>query len=213
MLPIQDFRICYNGERYSAKCEGCGKESASKYKFAIRRMLANGSCRKCVTDYRVRVGDPEKVGKKWRSTCPSCGAEQLYTRKDHAKSSERQGWRCKPCSNSKNNTHIGSERRLYNKFRKSANNRKIDWGVSFDDFVACYTGKCALTGWDITMDYGKCTASFDRIDSSLGYTPENTQWVHTMVNMCKNKYTQGEFILMCKAVSGEAGSNGQNRRS
>lgn len=51
------------------------------------------------------------------------------------------------------------------------------------------------------MEYGNCTASFDRIDSSEGYTQGNVQWVHTMVNMCKNKYPQVDFIQMCKAVA------------
>jgi hypothetical protein len=51
------------------------------------------------------------------------------------------------------------------------------------------------------MSYGSCTASFDRIDSTKPYDADNIQWVHTMVNMCKNKYAQGRFVEMCKAVA------------
>lgn len=51
------------------------------------------------------------------------------------------------------------------------------------------------------MEYGKCTASLDRIDSGQGYTNSNIQWVHSMVNMCKNKYPQDKFIEMCRAVA------------
>jgi hypothetical protein len=68
-------------------------------------------------------------------------------------------------------------------------------------FVETYNGQCALTGWDLSMGYSDCTASFDRIDSSKPYEPGNVQWVHSMVNMCKNKYSQDKFISMCKAVS------------
>jgi hypothetical protein len=62
--------------------------------------------------------------------------------------------------------------------------------------------KCALTGWDIeAMKVQVNTASLDRIDSSKGYIEENVQWVHKMVNMSKQSYSQEEFIEMCKAVS------------
>lgn len=35
----------------------------------------------------------------------------------------------------------------------------------------------------------------------MGYTEENVQWVHTMVNMSKNKYKQVDFINMCISVA------------
>jgi hypothetical protein len=62
--------------------------------------------------------------------------------------------------------------------------------------------KCSLTGWDITASdvYGN-SASLDRIDSNIGYIEGNVQWVHKMVNMCKQQYTQEDFIYMCKSVS------------
>jgi RNase P subunit RPR2 len=200
MLAVQDSRISYDGEFYVSECVKCGHKLSSKTKGSIRRTLNNGYCRKCVPHYRA-ADAPKNAAGKWISHCPKCGKEQAYTRPDHAKSSERQGWMCKPCSSSSNNAHVGAEKRLYNKFRKSANTRKIYWGITFEDFTRCYTKKCALTGWDLSMEYGNCTASFDRIDSNLGYTPENIQWVHSMVNMCKNKYTQEKFIAMCKAVA------------
>lgn len=99
------------------------------------------------------------------------------------------------------NMPVGDIKRLYNKFRKSANSRKISWEISIDTFESSYTGKCSLTGWDLSMSYSSCTASLDRIDSKKGYLVDNIQWVHTMVNMCKNKYDQKLFIDMCQAIS------------
>ena len=65
--------------------------------------------------------------------------------------------------------------------------------------------KCALTGWDIdAMEVNVNTASLDRIDSSKGYIEGNVQWVHKMVNMSKQQYTQEEFIDMCTAVANKA---------
>jgi hypothetical protein len=51
------------------------------------------------------------------------------------------------------------------------------------------------------MSYGIDNASLDRIDSSKGYAKDNIQWVHTMVNMSKNRYNQQKFVEMCIAVA------------
>lgn len=203
MLEIQDSRISYDGEHYTANCENCGMQRISRYKVSIRRMLASKHCRKCAPHHK-RVDIPKNAEGKWVSHCPKCGAEQAYTRVDHARSSECQGWLCRGCSVSSKNNPVGDERRLYNKFRKAANNRGIAWNITFEDFIGCYTGECALTAWELAMGYGGCTASFDRIDSTKPYERGNVQWVHTMVNMSKNKYAQDQFISMCKAVADKA---------
>lgn len=66
-------------------------------------------------------------------------------------------------------------------------------------------GKCALTGWEIkyspmTND-NTVTASPDRIDSQVGYTPENLQYLHKDINRLKNNYTEDRFFEMCQAVT------------
>jgi len=200
MQPIQDSRISYDGETYSANCVKCQRKINSRFKSSVCRTLANGYCRKC-NDRKDETEVSKNDRGKWISHCPKCGDEQEYTRRDHAKSSERQGWVCVKCRESTKSIRVGSEKRLYNKFRKSANNRGIAWDITFEDFVGCYKGKCALTGWELNMDYGTCTASFDRIDSSKPYEVGNIQWVHTMVNMAKNKYPQEKFIEMCCAIA------------
>lgn len=207
MLPIQDSRVSYKDSRYVATCV-CGYVNSFSTKANCLKMLTRGSCRHCKKDYRniaCTVPIYQNSQGKWCSTCSGCNTEQAYSRKDHAKQSELGDWQCKKCVASTksfdNNLPVGDIQRLYNKFRKSANNRKIAWGINIKEFESCYTGKCALTGWDISMSYKNCTASLDRIDSSKGYKLDNVQWVHTMVNMCKNKYDSEKFISMCKAVA------------
>lgn len=207
MLSIQDSRVWLLDGKWLAKCV-CGKTSGFSAKSSALRMLQRDSCRHCKRDYRSVV-DVEGVYKnnngKWCSTCSGCGVEQAYTRLDHAKQSEVGDWQCKKCvaklKGFDSNALVGDERRLYNKFRKSANVRGIPWRLKFHDFIGCYKSKCALTGWELSMKYIHCTASFDRIDSSMPYQIGNVQWVHTMVNMCKNKYAQDDFIKMCKAIA------------
>jgi hypothetical protein len=68
-------------------------------------------------------------------------------------------------------------------------------------------GKCALSGVEIhfpeksTRYGGDCTASLDRIDSSKGYTIDNVQWVHKIVNLMKMNLPQDEFIKWCKLIA------------
>jgi hypothetical protein len=171
-------------------------------------MLIRGNCRSCKVDYRQSAEEVlvyKNTDGKWCSVCSACGKEQAYTRKDHAKQSELSDWQCKKCvAKAKGfsaNMPVGNLQRVYNRFRKSANVRRIAWGLNIHDFEATFKGKCALTGWDVSLDYAKCTASLDRIDSNKPYELENIQWVHTMVNMCKNKYDQDKFIDMCVAIA------------
>lgn len=207
MLPIQDYRILFENNKWAAICV-CGKKSAFSTKAGCLKMLHRASCRNCKRDYRS-IKDAISIYKrsdgKWCSKCSGCGIEQAYTRKDHAKQSEVSDWQCKRCvakaKGFSENKPVGDVARLYNKFRKSANTRQIGWKISIKEFESCFNGKCALTDWEISMSYETPTASLDRIDSKKPYEIGNIQWVHTMVNMCKNKYSQKDFVEMCRAVS------------
>lgn len=65
-------------------------------------------------------------------------------------------------------------------------------------------GKCALTGWELTMELGKgnipTNCSLDRIDSSKGYEPGNVQLVCRAANIAKNTLSVSDFLNLCKAV-------------
>lgn len=61
---------------------------------------------------------------------------------------------------------------------------------------------CALTGMPLIIDIncGLNTASVDRLDNTLGYTPENVRWVHKDINMLKRVYSDEYFFKLCKQV-------------
>lgn len=210
MLPIHDPRITHTDGKWLATCT-CGKRLSFAGKSACLRMLNRGTCRHCKKDYRSVPSDVavyKRADGKWCSTCSGCGNEQAYTRKDHAKQSELGDWQCKSCvarlKGFSENQPVGDVMRLFNKYSKSAAKRNIAWNLTPDELQTVFTGKCALTGWEISMAHGNQTASLDRIDSTKPYTLENIQWVHTMVNMSKNKYPQDRFVQMCKAVADRA---------
>jgi hypothetical protein len=208
MLAIVDCRVSLSDGVWKAACV-CGKESGFSTKDNALKMLERQRCRYCMNRYQTMRGYQgsiyQNVDGKWCSKCSGCGSEQAYTRKDHAKQSELADRKCKKCigleKGFSNNLPVGDVLRLYRKFQKAAAARSIAWELSLEDFKAAFNGVCSLTGWSISMEYSVHTASLDRIDSKLGYCKDNVQWVHTMVNMCKNKYEQDKFIDMCKAVA------------
>lgn len=61
--------------------------------------------------------------------------------------------------------------------------------------------RCALTGIPLVM-YPKRerTASLDRIDSKVGYTLDNVQWIHKDVNIMKNRFPENRFLAVCVLV-------------
>lgn len=208
MRPIHDENVVALGDCWMAMCK-CGAINKYSTKNSALNMVKRGSCRSCKKDYKsVSEGEAciyKNEKKKWCSVCSGCGVEQAYTRKDHAKQSSLSDWQCKKCVSAARtfmaNASVGAFKRLYNKFEKSAKSRQIEWTLEYDYFCSIFDGKCALTGWSITTDYGSGKASLDRINNKIGYCVGNVRWVHSMVNMSKNKYDEDSFIKMCIAIA------------
>ena len=65
-------------------------------------------------------------------------------------------------------------------------------------------GRCALTGVKMRQARGLMDPfcpTIDRIDSTVGYTPENSQIVCLQVNLAKNNLTEADFIKLCRVVT------------
>lgn len=148
---------------------------------------------------------------RWYKPCPLCNEEQSYLRKNYAIESERLGKPCKKCSNRnpENNAHKGYYKGVLrasfaHKYKTGAETRGIEWGVSFDYLAQLLIDqdfKCAISGETLDAMEIQNNCSLDRIDSSQGYVEGNVQWTTSMVNMCKQGYTQEDFIAMCIAVA------------
>lgn len=89
---------------------------------------------------------------------------------------------------------------------KGANMRKLEVDISIEEAWELFLNqnrKCRFTGLKLyfpetNTDLG--TASFDRIDSSVGYIKGNVQWVYKDINIMKQAKSDKEFILLCKLV-------------
>lgn len=84
--------------------------------------------------------------------------------------------------------------------------RNIEFKIDIKDAWKTYLkqeGKCAITG--LPIDFQKTSkseriASLDRIDSGKGYTIDNIQWVHKIINIMKKDMEMIEFVKWCKLV-------------
>lgn len=177
MKSIQDFRLSFENNRWIAFCK-CKKPSFYTAKSNALKMLERGTCRSCSRSYEQinsrEVGIYKNQDGKWCSTCSGCGIEQPYTRKDHAKQSHLRDWQCKKCVSEAKafsaNQSVGNSQRMFNRIKNTANDRQIIFNLTVDSMMSKFNGKCALTGWDISIAFRNETASLDRIDSKKGYT-------------------------------------------
>lgn len=99
---------------------------------------------------------------------------------------------------------------LFANIKRSADLRKLAFEIDMeflDELFKIQNGKCVLSGIEITLPKsdehrttGESTASLDRIDSNVGYTKENVQWVHKRINIMKQNLQEDEFLYLCKLI-------------
>ena len=94
----------------------------------------------------------------------------------------------------------------FGKIKAAANKRKIPFNITreeMDEIFQKQNKKCIYTNMELYFEsHGKKgNASLDRINSLLGYTKENVQWVHKKVNIIKWDLEHKDFINFCKLVT------------
>lgn len=96
----------------------------------------------------------------------------------------------------------------FHHIKKDAISRGIhfDIGIEFmSNLFLKQNRRCALSNVEISMgSYKKKvndkTASLDRIDSSLGYTVDNVQWVHKDINKMKWDFKMDRFLELVEKI-------------
>lgn len=147
-------------------------------------------------------------------TCFKCKTSKpfdLYFK--HAQTTDGYHSWCKECctagnerSRAKQNSTIEGRAKVFlQNARKSAAKRKQIFALTVADIVECWHtqwGVCAYSGRQMTLEAGHLhTVSIERIDSSVGYTPENTILVCQAINRMKSDFAYEDFYALCRDVA------------
>ena len=93
-------------------------------------------------------------------------------------------------------------REIYNRLKQSAKKRKIDFNLSITDInEISFPITCPVLGIPLKWNRGTPkddSYSFDRIDSSLGYSVDDLQIISYKANRAKNNLTEKEMQLFCQ---------------
>lgn len=134
----------------------------------------------------------------------SCGCHRKSVGTAHLKK-----WRSNGGINS-NSQFVGDvSGTIWYRIMSNAKERNLNITITKKDAWNLFqkqNGICALTGMKLTLsplskDKHTNTASLDRIDSSLGYSENNVQWIHKDINLMKLDFPNEYFIAMCKRVA------------
>ena len=88
--------------------------------------------------------------------------------------------------------------------KRSAKKRNQEFALTVQDIVSFWNKQqktCAYSGVEMTLEAGKLnTVSIERIDSTIGYTPDNTVLVCQIVNRMKSDFKYEDFYEYCSNI-------------
>jgi hypothetical protein len=120
---------------------------------------------------------------------------------------------CKDCckksnllSRAKVNSTIEGRAKIFLRNAKnSAKKRNQEFALEINDIVKFWHAQkqtCAYSGIEMTLEAGQMnTVSIERIDSTKGYTKENTILVCQAINRMKSDFSYEDFYFFCKSVA------------
>jgi len=153
---------------------------------------------------------------QFKLACPTCDKVREFSSKAALQQAEKKETSCFSCRTIRNNIKRRGTKakennpawkgygvvpgKVFSKLKRDAEKRGIPFEISIEDIASTYSKqkeRCAFTGFEIFFGID---ASVDRIDSSKGYTVDNIQIVHKILNIMKKDIPNDEFILWCKSV-------------
>jgi hypothetical protein len=141
--------------------------------------------------------------------CPKCTSTQIYSTSNTLSRAIKGNYICKQCSDEIKGLGLYKEvpYKWFNKVTRDAINRHKTFNITIQDVWEIYEEQgrlCALSGRPIGWNGNQMTGhniSIDRIDSSLGYEPDNIQLVTVMANLIKLDYPIQDFLLIVKDIA------------
>jgi len=226
-----------NHRNWLCKCKcGYEKLYTSSY-LGLRKLTCCWQCRKEIRKETDKMLCEKYVGKKfgsfiivkmldrneygsrqWLCRC-KCGCERKFLSCYLFGNGKRKATQCDKCCIEEmelDNRITTIPNRFWKRFLDSSVRRGLGVVITQEEAYQLYltqNKKCALSGLDLYFtnlqtNFNRYTnASLDRIDSFKPYTLDNVQWVHKKINMMKQRYSQDEFVSMCKLVVNKHGGD------
>ena len=143
--------------------------------------------------------------------CKEVKAEGFFFR--HMQTADGLHSWCKQCCQAgnakarakKDSTIAGKGITIWRNARKSAEKRNQEFSITLADIIQCWNQQqqiCAYTGREMTLIAKQLnTVSIERINSKIGYTPQNTILVCQAVNRMKSNFAYEDFYELCRDVT------------
>jgi hypothetical protein len=182
--------------------------------------------RRCGAEHRAQGGHEGRKAEQGTSeademkTCFKCKeAKPFALFFKHKQTADGYHSWCKVCclkgnnrSRAKQNSTIEGRAVVFlRNAKKSSAKRGQVFALTVEDIVACWNDQmaiCAYSGREMTLEAGMLnTVSIERIDSSIGYTPDNTILVCQAVNRMKSDFAFEDFYALCADVADFLGND------
>ena len=170
----------------------------------------------------IRKKDPKRIGHKmvegvphkWCSFCTTW--LPLGEFNYNSKSWDSLAGLCRTCASDLNkgrylkHTRRDTIARVLQASKSSASYRDIPFSLNLEAIQATWDkqeGRCFYSGQALTFEPGSPhKATLDRVDSTLGYTPENVVFCSYTVNMMKRSLTLNEFGVIVRELASRSDS-------
>lgn len=146
----------------------------------------------------------EPVGAYYKVVCTGCNTESVRRRHDlkRVERGERKSCRCQLRS-----VQTGLSPGLHawmQKYIRGAKYRNLSWNISSWEFVAIVTKECYYCGAEPESRTDKSlsfeASGIDRLDSKVGYEPDNVVPACSSCNYAKQSMTAEEFLELIKKI-------------
>ena len=187
------------------------EKNPEKVKASVKRWREKNPEKILAGQRAYRMANPEKVAeakrKHYRKNKDAILARRVEWRKNNPKLAIKQSKAAIAKNKQRSKTDpIPALRNMITSARTRCKATGREFTIDIEYIEKLWTkqkGLCKLSKLPMSTEIGsrELRVSLDRINNAKGYVKGNVQLLRSMVNNAKNRYTQTDFLNMCRAVA------------